>query len=149
MILDESGDAFQECYQRGDINIMFKVFMCLTLLCGFGTLSARATELSSDEQFKLNGNKALTQSDWNRLALSELQAGLTSKGLEHERKAMQLYSPKDAAALRSALGYLGDQVILTLTPDHAAECGQNFLANLKEVGRSEEADRLSRLKEGL
>jgi tetratricopeptide (TPR) repeat protein len=100
---------------------MFKVFMSLTLLCGFGTLSALATEQSLDEQFKVKENEALTQSDWNTLALSEMQAGLTSKGLEHERKAMRLYSPKDAAGLHSALGYLGDQVIFILTPDHAAE----------------------------
>ncbi len=100
---------------------MFKVFMSLTLLCGFGTLSARATEQSSAE-FKVKENEALTEYDWNRLALSEMQAGLTSKGLEHERKAMQLYSSKDVAGLHSALGYLDDQVILTLTNHgHSAE----------------------------
>ncbi len=100
---------------------MFKVFMSLTLLCGFGILSARATEQSSAE-FKVKENEALTESDWNELALNEMQAGLTSKGLEHERKAMQMYSLKDAAGCTSsALGYLGDRVIGTLTPDHSAE----------------------------
>jgi tetratricopeptide (TPR) repeat protein len=85
------------------------------------TLSASAAEQSLDEQFKIKENEALTQSDWNRLALSEMQAGLTSKGLEHERKAMQLFSSTDVAGAHSALGYLGDQVISTLTPDHPAE----------------------------
>jgi tetratricopeptide (TPR) repeat protein len=87
----------------------------------FGAVSALA-QTTLDEQFKVKENEALTESDWNRLALSEMQAGLTSKGLEHERKAMQMYSSKDAAGCSSsALGYLGDQVILTLTPSHTSE----------------------------
>jgi tetratricopeptide (TPR) repeat protein len=88
----------------------------------FGPLSARATEQSSNEQFKAKENEALTQSDWNRLALSEMQAGLTVKGLEHERKAIQLYSPKDAAAFHSALGYFDDEVInFLINHDQSAE----------------------------
>ncbi|HEY9776144.1 MAG TPA: tetratricopeptide repeat protein [Planktothrix sp.] len=105
---------------------MFKksVLVGLALLCNFGPVSVLATEQSSDQQFKAMEDQALAaehNGNLYALALSELQSGLTSKGLEHERKAMQLYSPKDAAALHSALGYLGDQVILTLTPDHTVE----------------------------
>jgi tetratricopeptide (TPR) repeat protein len=115
----------------GDINIMSKMFMSLILLCSFGTVTARATEQSSDQQFKAKEDQALAAERrhdlneshrWNELALSEMAAGLTSKGLEHERHAMQLYSSKDVANNFGVLGYLGSRVILTLTNQgHSAE----------------------------
>jgi tetratricopeptide (TPR) repeat protein len=104
-----------------DKNFMVKILLSLMLSFSFGAVSTLA-QPTSGEQFKAKENEALSEYDLNNLALSEMQAGLTSKGLEHERNAMQLYSSKDVAALRSALGFFGDAVIHTLTNSgHPAE----------------------------
>jgi tetratricopeptide (TPR) repeat protein len=106
---------------------MSKVFISLALLCGFGTASALATEQSPDQQFKAKEDQALAAEPnhelnvshlWNQLALSEIAIGLTSKGLEDERHSMQLYSVPDHVGV---LGYLGRDIIRTLTEGHSAE----------------------------
>ena len=53
------------------------LLVSLTIGCSFGAISASAsaTEQSSDE-IKVKENEALTERDLNKLALSEMQAGL-------------------------------------------------------------------------
>ena len=115
---------------------MAKILVSLMLSFSFGAVSALA-QTTLDEQFKVKENEALSEYDLNKLALSEMQAGLTSKGLENERQAMRLYSPKDVAALRSALGFFGDAVTHTLTPPFTTSILLRLLRGVTRIDKSQ------------
>jgi tetratricopeptide (TPR) repeat protein len=109
---------------------MVKMVMSLILCFSVGTFPAFA--ITADERPGAREVESSTERFLNELALRELRDGLTSEGLKHERAAMRLYSSQDVERLRGALGYLGDQVILTLiNHGHSAE-GEKLLLDAVE-----------------
>lgn len=94
---------------------MNKIFLSLALFCSIGIAPVGAIQKS--ETPRLETDTTLT--DLSKLALRELQDGLTLAGLKHEHKVIQLYSLKDAEKLHSALGPFREQIVFTLGSQHA------------------------------
>jgi tetratricopeptide (TPR) repeat protein len=102
---------------------MTKSLITLALIYGFGTIAAFAvTDQTDKSSFNAQERESLlTESDLYELAFTEVEAGRISKAIEHERRAMQMYSAKDVAAGHSPLGYADIAFILALSSHHARE----------------------------